>query len=221
MTSPLDQAEDYLASAGMLDLSGAVLYSGASTVTQGPVYILGLNPGGGEGATLRHSLNCSREEHNAYLDEVWSPGGRPQPAGQSTLQRRMQHLCGLMGLETRTIPISNLAFTRSIRLGTHQDFAGAVRACMPVHEIFIEAIQPQFLMTFGSLDNFSRVLPVSNVTSRSAEHGTWKANRGVVTIAGRQIDFGNVPHMSLWASDSRESVLRWALEEFKPDKATQ
>ncbi len=221
MTSPLDQAEAYLDSVGMLDLSGAVLYSGASTVTKGPVYILGLNPGGSEGATLRASLASSRDEHNAYLDEVWSPGGRPQPKGQSTLQRRMQHLCGMMGLQTRTVPISNLAFTRSTRTGAHQDFAGATRDCMPVHEIFIEAIRPQFLMTFGSLHNFSRVVPLANVSSRLADHGTWKAHRGVATIAGRQIEFGNVPHMSLWASDSREPVLRWALEKFQSGKATQ
>lgn len=215
MATALDQAEAYLRSRDMLDLPGAVLYSGEETLGPGPVYVLGLNPGGSEGATLRDSIANSRRQHNAYLDESWAPGGRPQPIGQSTLQRRVQHLCKLMGFQTRKVPASNLAFTRSTRTGAHDDFAGAVKACLPVHEIFLESIQPEFLLTFGSLDNFSRVVPVDSVESRLADHGTWQAHRGFVRVGDRRIAFGNIPHMSLWASDKREHVLRWAIENLK------
>ncbi len=212
MAGPLDDAEAYLSTQGMLQLPGAVLYSGVEALRPGPVYLLGLNPGGSEGATLSDSIQASRRGHNAYLDEQWAPGGRLQPKGGATLQRRVQHLCGLMGRSTRDVPASNLAFTRSTRLGAHDDFDAAVRASLPVHEVFFGAIRPTFLMTFGSLDNFAKSVSIVRLESRPAEHGSWQAHRGRVEFAGREVAFGNVPHMSLWASDKRETVLRWAIE---------
>jgi hypothetical protein len=83
---PLDEAELYLAGVGLLDQPGAVLYFGASTLRPGPFYLLGLNPGGDGGATLRDSLRGSRAGHNCYLDECWAPGGRSQAKGEATLQ---------------------------------------------------------------------------------------------------------------------------------------
>ena len=55
--SALDKAQEYLTQAHLLDSPGAVLYSGSATLKRGPVYLLGLNPGGAEDATLRDSLD--------------------------------------------------------------------------------------------------------------------------------------------------------------------
>lgn len=211
MTDPLTLAEKHLQSAGLLDEPGAVLYSGASTLSSGPVYLLGLNPGGSESLTIRQSIAASRKEHNCYLDEQWAPGGHVQPMGQSTLQRRVQRLCAIMGLETRAVPASNLVFTRSTRISTHSDFRSAADACLAVHNVFLEAIEPEMIVTYGNLSNFHGLAPISNLESRSAEHGTWQANRGTATVHNRQVRIANIPHMSLWASDKREHVVRWAL----------
>jgi hypothetical protein len=212
MLDVLDRAEAYLGEIGMLGLPGGVLYSGVETLQRGPVYLLGLNPGGSGGATLKDSLENSRRGHNAFLDEEWCPGGNWQPKGQATLQRRVQHLCRMMGRDTREVPASNLAFTQSVRVDTHDDFSAAVQASLPVHELFLEAIQPTFLMTFGALDWFASVVPLEQLESRLAEFRTWRAHRGYATIAGRRLAFGNVPHMSLWPSNRREHILTWALE---------
>jgi hypothetical protein len=214
MLDILDRAETYLGEIGMLGSSGGVLYSGVETLKSGPIYLLGLNPGGSEGSTLKDSLDNSRRGHNAYLDEEWCPGGTWRPKGQATLQRRVQHLCLMMGRDTRAVPASNLAFTQSVRVDTHDDFPAAVRASLPVHELFLQAIQPRFLMTFGALDYFASVVPLEQVETRSADFSTWRAHRGYATIAGRRLAFGNVPHMSLWPSDKREHVLAWVLECF-------
>ena len=211
MTQTLNIAETYLDAAGLLDQPGAVLYSGESTLDPGPVYLLGLNPGGSEGATLRDSIRNSRAEHNCYLDEQWAPGGRLQPKGQSTLQRRVQHICSLMGLETREVPASNLAFTRSTRVATHSDFKTAAEVCLAVHRLFIDAIQPDLLITYGSIGNFAGLGQLEAIEERSAQHASWMAHRGTVKIGGRSIGFANIPHMSLWASDKRPEVMRWAL----------
>lgn len=208
---PLSRAEAYLEKAGLIDSPGAVLYSAAETLRPGPVYLLGLNPGGAEGSTLRDSIMRSRAQHNAYLDEEWAPGGHMQPKGQATLQRRIQNLCSIMGVDTRDVPASNLVFTRSTRISTHLSFPAALKLCLPVHDIFIDAIQPRFLMTFGSIANSKMAVNITHMEERSAKHGTWMAYRGKGTIAGREIAFGNVPHMSLWASDKRPEVVQWAI----------
>lgn len=214
MSDALDKAEAYLESVDLLDSPGAVLYSSEATLRPGPVYLLGLNPGGAEDLTLQDSIARSRAGHNSYLDEQWAPGGHLQPPGQATLQRRVQGLCAMMKLPTRDVPASNLVFTRSTRLSYHLDFQSALRLCQPVHEIFFEAIKPAFLMTFGSIDNFRESAAIESLETRLARHGTWKAHRGTAMISGRRVRFGNVPHLSLWASDKRSDVVEWVLEGF-------
>lgn len=211
MTEALTQAEQYLDGVGLIDRPGAVLYSSQETLKPGPVYLLGLNPGGSEGATLRDSIEASRRGNNAYLDEEWAPGGHVQPRGQSTLQRRVQALCRAMGVDTRETPASNLAFTRSTGLAAHPSYAGAVELCAPVHRLFMNAIHPRFVVTFGSLDHFATGVKIVSLESRVARHGTWKAHRGRAIAFGHEVAFGNVPHMSLWASDSRTDIVDWAI----------
>ena len=211
MTDTLKKAEAILAETGMLDQPGAVLYSGASTLRMSPAYLLGLNPGGSGGATLRDSIMASRREHNCYLDEQWSPGGRLQPMGQAVLQRRIQDVCARLGLQTRSVPASNLVFTRSTRLAAHPNFRSSAEVCKAVHEIFIEAIQPELLITYGAIENFGAQFNLSAVETASAEHGTWQAHRGLANIGGRAIRFANFPHFSIWASDKRADVMKWGL----------
>lgn len=211
MTDVLTQAEQYLDGVGLIDRPGAVLYSSHETLKPGPVYLLGLNPGGSEGATLKDSIEASRRGNNAYLDEEWAPGGHVQPRGKSTLQRRVQALCRAMGVEARNAPASNLAFTRSTGLAAHQGYAGAVELCAPVHRLFMDAIEPRFVMTFGSLRHFATGVEIISAESRDARHGSWKARRGRAIAFGHEVAFGNVPHMSLWASDSRTDVVEWAI----------
>ena len=217
MHDPISRAETYLENVGMLDEPGAVLYSSAETLRPGPIYLLGLNPGGSERTTLRDSISKSRAGCNAYLDERFAPGGHLRCAGQATLQRRVQGLCNLMGLDTRNVPASNLVFVRSTRLKNYPNFDAARALCFPVHQIFLEAIKPKFLMTFGALKSFGSLdsswadFRLVASESRCVQHGRWKAHRGRVLIASTEIAFGNIPHMSVWASDQRQEVVRWAI----------
>jgi hypothetical protein len=212
MPDALTQAETYMEQVGLLDAPGAVLYSAAETLRPGPVYLLGLNPGGSGNETLRDSIAASRRGNNAYLDEAWTPGGHTQPIGCSTLQRRIQHLCAAMHLNTRDVPASNLVFTRSTRTGTHLNFGEALQLCRPVHDIFIGTIQPRYLMTFGSIANFREAVSITSIEERSAEHGQWMAYRGEARWGDHRLAFGNVPHMSLWASDKRSHIVDWATQ---------
>lgn len=212
MADVLAEAETYLISADLVGSPGIVLYSSVETLRPGPVYVLGLNPGGSEPTTLADSISRSRKGSNAYLDEEWAPGGRIRPRGQAILQRRMQHLISLMGLRTRDVPASNLVFTRSTRIGTHLNFSAALGLCLPVHDLFMSVIQPRFVMTYGSIEHFALAARFLKIENRPAIHADWQAHRGRAVICGQEVAFGNVPHMSVWASDKRPDVLKWALE---------
>lgn len=83
----------------------------------------------------------------------------------------------------------------------------------------MDAINPRFVMTFGSLDHFATGVKILSLKSRDARHGTWKAHRGRAIAFGREVAFGNVPHMSLWASDNRTDVVEWAITGLLPDIA--
>lgn len=216
MTDPLSEAESYLADAGLLGSSGAVLYSAADTLQPGPVYLLGLNPGGSSASTLQASIDASRLGNNAYLDEEWEQKRRGViPRGTAPLQQRVQKIARMMEIEPRALPASNLAFTRSPNVSLHSNFDEAIRLCLPVHQIFLKAIRPSCLFTFGSIRNFARGFAITNLQSRSAEHAGWQAHRGEASAFGMTFRFGNVPHLSLWGDDSRNHVIEWALEGFQ------
>jgi hypothetical protein len=83
----------------ILHMSGEVLYSAASTLRPGEVYLLGHNPGGD---ARNHDLpqvgrsldNLPRKKTNSYL-QSWN--GRA--AGQAPLQRRVIWLLEHLGLD--------------------------------------------------------------------------------------------------------------------------
>ncbi|SDD88133.1 hypothetical protein SAMN05444678_1302 [Sphingomonas sp. YR710] len=214
VTDPLTRAETYLGDKGMLNCPGAVLYSSYDTLAPCPMYILGLNPGGDDSvkSTIADNIFASRRGNNSYLDEEWSRNGRLQKRGQAVLQRRMQNVASLVGINLRHIPATNLAFTRSRNIAGHLDFHGAVELCKPVHEIFLSAVQPKLLFTFGNVRHFANSFVLDQCEERSAYHANWKAYRGRVVFGSRSFAFGNVPHLSLWGGENKNDVLRWALE---------
>jgi hypothetical protein len=209
---PLDAAEAHLIKCGLIDRSGAVLYSAEATLKPGPVYLLGLDPGGAGGASLALSIDRSRAGHDDYLDDQWASGGRRYSKGRAPLQRRIQDLCEAMGRETRDVPASNLVFTRSTGISNHPGFQEAVDLCEPVHRTFMAAISPRFVMTFGNLNHFSQGLEIETKESMHARHGRWQAHRGTALAFGHHVAFGNVPHLSLWASDYRADIVEWVVE---------
>jgi hypothetical protein len=98
----------------ILNRSGKVLYSTTTTLCPGPIYLLGLNPGGDpseEPETVGESLEgLRRGGTNSYLDEVWE---HQTCAGKAPLQRRVQWLAHEMGVELQEICAANLIFVRS------------------------------------------------------------------------------------------------------------
>lgn len=119
----------------VLSRSGNILYSGAETLCPGPVYLLGLNPGGDPddavhreqtiGSTLDR-LPSKRE--NEYLDVSWRERGIRRPAGQAKLQRRVRRLAEMIGLDLRNVCATNLIFVRSTSASS-SDYSALAPVC--------------------------------------------------------------------------------------------
>ncbi len=137
------------------NVSGSVFYSGRAAFSGTPlVYVLGANPGGDpirqrDDTVQTHSdyvLTKAPEHWSAYCDKSWT--GRP--IGQAALQRRVQHLLSSLGLNPRTVPASNLVFSRSRRLEhLAGDYGQLADLCWPFHEAVIETLRPRGIICFG------------------------------------------------------------------------
>ena len=137
----------------ILDDSGHFLYSSASTLRPGPIYLLGHNPGGSptgrETESIRRSLNkLPNKETNNYIDDSWA--GRP--AGQSPLQVRICWLLKNLGFDPREICASNLIFSRSVD-ASEIDFEKLANICWPVHEKILDVVSPELIIAFGNSGN--------------------------------------------------------------------
>lgn len=233
VTSPLDvlnEAETSLAGHVLedgrpfLDHSGSLLYSSVRTLAPGPIYFLGLNPGGSPqnnaDGTLRHSLAEIRSGRNAFCDDIWGDRPGQYKRGMAPLQRRVRDIFATLGLDTRSVPATNLVFTRSRNIRAHNDFRHAISLCKPTHERFIQAIQPRLILTHGCCGFFKEAFDVRILDERKAHHARWKARIGTCRVNGKEIGFANLPHLSLWAIDAlteqglqRRTVIDWVLKE--------
>ncbi|MBS4074630.1 hypothetical protein KGY14_05425 [Ameyamaea chiangmaiensis] len=224
----LDEIELYLrgkatkAGTPFLDASGAALYSDANSLKPSRLYFLGKNPGGNptkpDNGTIGKNLVDARGHWNAFTGERWDNNqGGEYSEGEAPIQKRVQFLCKRLGLNIQDVPASNLVFTRSSDVPGHTDYAHDLEICKHVHELIIDAVQPDFIFTHGTVDVFLDAFNGHVIEpSRNSGHGEWMAHRGFFTIGGRKIPFGNVPHLSRYeisdTSDARLEALDWATE---------
>ena len=143
-------------SAGLLDQSGSVFFSGREAFSNKgkPLYILGANPGGDPdkqaGETVRlHIEKVLRKPANwsEYRDESWAGS----PPGTWRMQPRILHLLGRLGLDPGTVPASNVVFVRSRRLDKlkRADFKRFAEVCWPFHRAVIDTIEPRVVLCLG------------------------------------------------------------------------
>jgi hypothetical protein len=208
--------------APILHRSGNVLYSGKDTLCPGPLYLLGLNPGGDPSdhrhreQTIGSTLDSLRiKKENEYLDVSWRERGIHREPGEATLQRRVQHLAEILGLDLRTVCASNLIFARSTSAAT-SDYEHLAPICWPVHELILNIVQPRLIVAFGNSGTSPYNFLVSQFAAPREEtfhsgHGEWVC-RSFTTDKMRVV---GVPHLSRYAIDraiDRNPLLRERLQ---------
>jgi RimJ/RimL family protein N-acetyltransferase len=156
------------------DLSGAVLYNGWSSLRPGPLYLMGLNPGGDPAKitqTVRQSIEALQENHCAYTDECWIPEHRGC-RGKSTHQRRVLELIRKFDPHLRRYPervfATNAIFLRStntqeLKKMKLDDLWGK---CWPVHQLFLSIVRPKLILCLGNGNGLS---PFSLLRERFSE----------------------------------------------------
>jgi hypothetical protein len=190
----------------ILDRSGEILYSGSQTVRRGPIYLLGLNPGGNPDdhkATVRERLKELPSRRSNSYQASWA-GRKP---GTHRLQRGVQWIAGELGVQLEDICASNLIFVRS-KDERGSGFPGSARDCWPVHRVILSVVRPKLIITFGSSpytflrDEFGAV---AESDPCAAGHANWKC-RAFQTIGMWVV---GLPHMSVYAIHRHPEVGRW------------
>jgi hypothetical protein len=205
---------------GHLRESGELLYSGASTLRCGELYLLGHNPGGDAnnralpqlGRTL-HDLPT--KDWNNYLVS-WN--GRPD--GQAPLQRRVKWLLKRLGVEPSKVAASNLIFMRSPDAAgsRYRDYS---RLCWPVHKQILEIVRPRLVIAYGNgAQSPYRFLlaqygfPAED--SCPSGHRPWVCRTFVVPGSFRVV---GVPHLSRYDISAHSDVVSWIKKLPRPRRA--
>lgn len=205
---PLDEIFKALNEAEQLHRSGGVLMSPESTLQQGAILFVGLNPGGdAEQATttILDNLAAVRRGQSAW-EEEWK--GRP---GEALLQKRFKQVAHFIGRDPLSIPATNVVFTRSRDVASHRDWSSDRAAAMAVHRILADTIRPEKLWFMGNPDVAGDLLKLGdNVEWRVSGHGNWSIGHGTATYAGHPVEFCHTPHLSRWDPTGKEDDLRFA-----------
>lgn len=216
----ITKARSYLST--ILSERGEILYSEFSTMTSGNFYILGLNPGGpiNSGDTIAQRLNDLPKKKNAYLDEDWSSANRHYDPGCHPLQRHLQLLMKELGQQLRCVCASNLIFTRSPnQYGSA--YPGQADLCWPVHEMVLEIVRPNVIITFGngSISPYKFLaLKHDKATGKSprectclAENGKWLCKAFKTELCNHHLSslIIGLPHLSRYTIERRPKVVNW------------
>jgi hypothetical protein len=194
----------------ILNLSGEVLYSAASTLRPGEVYLLGHNPGGSARDDRLPRVGASldglpKKRTNSYL-QSWN-GRVPS---QAPLQRRVIWLLERLGFNPAEIAASNLIFPRS-RDAAASRFRDYSRLCWPVHEQILDIVRPRLIIAYGNGGQspyrfLYRQFAASAEDCRPSGHRPWVCRSFLV--AGRFRVVG-IPHLSRYDISAHEDVVQW------------
>lgn len=134
-------------------LPGGVLYNGWDSLREGPVYLMGFNPGGNPeqiSTSILDSLNGTSDGHCSYEDEAWEWGNVILPQGQHPHQKRVKNLAELLNLKIRSVFAVNAIFQRSEKANTLKGSLELWEKCWPVHQLFLQIVKPKIIICLGN-----------------------------------------------------------------------
>ena len=145
----------------LMKKSGSVFFSGRTAFSKpnpSGMYILGINPGGGDPGGTRESFISSHvkdilkkkcADWSAYRDDHW--GFAP---GKHFLQRNVLHLLSEVKAEPHEVPASEVVFLRSKGVGGLIKFFGKsyeelADECWPFHKAVIDKLGVRVVVCYG------------------------------------------------------------------------
>jgi hypothetical protein len=198
-----DELLGKLEETGLADKSGALLYSSIKTLSPGPLYLLGYNPGGDpeeETKTVRAHLESIRGnlDWNEFISEKWTVRNKIRPPGEAPMQRRVQDLLAGVGLKTKEVSASNLIFVRSRVSGDLDQANRLAIKCWPVHEFILAQVKPKAVLSIG-LAAFDFVIklakPLSIAEPFPSGKGKYYCRAARIRVEGLDVNLVSVPHL--------------------------
>lgn len=206
----------------ILRMSGVVLYSAASTLRPGDVYLLGHNPGGDAENTRVKTVGGSLDElpttnTNSYL-QSWNE----RAAGEAPLQLRVIWLLERLGFDPREVAASNLIFARS-RDAARSQFRRLSAIWWPVHEEILDIVRPRLVIAYGNFAESPYKFLLDKFTadaedSHPSGHGVWACR--TFLVPGR-FRVAGIPHLSRYKISAHDHVAEWIKRLSKPRRAAQ
>lgn len=191
---------------------GATLYSAFDTLKKGKLYILGLNPGGGDSITIEQSLDQILDpSYNQYLMQ-WD-----RAEGEHPLQKNIQVIAQQFSLKVQEVCASNLIFTRSVG----QDGANySLRNdYWPIHRRILKIVQPKVIVAFGNgpISPYQHLLDISQnkaeTDSVESGHGEFACVSFKAEIDNQLMTVIGLPHLSRYHlytdNPAKKKVLEW------------
>lgn len=193
------------------EMPGGVWQSGFSTLRPADIYILGYNPGGSGGPeTVEHSIkNLPGQGDNEYIVGEWGS----YAAGEHPFQRRLRFLIEALGYDLQNLPGSNLIFPQS---PTSQQMNHKYAAlCWPLHEVYLEIIQPKMILTIGNGESKSAFAYLKSrygakqVERVASKVSGWGCKRFSAQINGKSVTVVGVPHVSRFDPARYSDLFDW------------
>ncbi|HWZ35733.1 MAG TPA: hypothetical protein VNW51_06205 [Mucilaginibacter sp.] len=198
----------------ILEEKGSIVYSSVNSICKGNLYIMGLNPGGKDGKTIKQTLDeLPNKSNNSYEDDdKWGNIKQFEP-GQHPLQKNYKCLKKSLNAD-KEIFSTNLIFTQSTDQGG-ANYPTNAEYCWNVHKKFINIIDPKCLIVFGigsvSPYNFIKhnyTLEVDPNPQKSG-HGNWPIYCAETAIENKKRLIIGVPHLSIYSISTKPEVIEW------------
>ncbi|SHG85386.1 hypothetical protein SAMN04488068_1667 [Hydrocarboniphaga daqingensis] len=209
--------------ASLMSINGAILYSSHKTLKLGPIYLLGLNPGGNPNdhptSTIANAIDeLATREKNSYVEERWQYRCANRNKAASPLQKRIIYLLAGLGCDPKEVCASNLIFVRSVD-ASGCGYPSYADICWPVHEKIIEMVKPKLIIAYGNsgVSPYAYLRSISGhrtpETYQPAGHGNWQCKAFKWNRAnGDDIAVVGLPHLSRYKIDkisNENEVVRW------------
>lgn len=195
-----------------LENRGSFLYSSHRTISPGKIYLLGLNPGGCGGPSLKDNLAVLlTNEENSYLDHAWENNSGSYAVGEAPLQKRVTWLLSNLGANPREVLSTNLIFKQS------RDMSGISKEdadiCWPIHELLLQIVQPRLILSHGN----AGLSPYQYMHSRyggnqqytRSGHGSWSLKGFKVEMQWGEVFVAGLPHLSRYCPIGKQQVIDW------------
>ena len=199
------------------NMDGELIYSSCETFKKGKYYFLGLNPGGAGFISMKDSLDkFPKHIENDFFDVSWNSYSHDYEKGKHPLQQRVQYLFNnVLDYDLRNVFSTNLIF-KTTKNSEQLNF-GLAGLCWKVHQLALDVVQPEIIITCGNGNGNSAFSFIYDVYGKDKYESisltsTFSIKVCKILIHNRPTLLIGLPHLSLFEIRDNEQFKQKMLE---------